>query len=95
MNPKPILVVDEATAATMMQNDTPPQHDTTKALAASLMAAALAGPIPLPGALTRGPSAFEVRHDPSRPKTPEDLAAMEAAQRKREAKAARRQKGKK
>ncbi len=40
-----------------------------------------------------GHSSYAERHDPNRPKTPEDLDRMEAAQRKRDRKAARQSKG--
>lgn len=51
------------------------------------MAAMLGGSINLP---IYRPSSADVRHDPKRPKTPEDLKRMKAAQRKRDRKAARR-----
>ena len=52
-------------------------------LAMSIMAGACAG---LPG---WRPSSADVRHDPNRPKTPEDMERMAAAQKKRDRKAAR------
>ena len=56
------------------------------ALAFIAGAMAMAGTFDLPGG---GPSAASIRHDPRRPKTPDDLERMEAAQRKRDRKAAR------
>jgi hypothetical protein len=54
-----------------------------------LMLTAALGGLAMPG-FRYAPSARSIRNDPHRPKTPEDLARMEAAQRKRDRKAARR-----
>jgi hypothetical protein len=48
--------------------------------------AMLAGAFGLPGG---GPSAASIRHDPRRPKTPDDMERIAAVQRKRDRKAAR------
>ena len=44
------------------------------------------------GSLFGRPSAAAIRHDPNRPKTPEDLKRIEAARLKREKRAARKAK---
>jgi hypothetical protein len=91
----PVVVVDPPergitinTAHVEYEAPEPPlvRRSRLPALAFIAGAMAMAGTFDLPGG---GPSAASIRHDPRRPKTPDDLDRMEAAQRKRDRKAAR------
>jgi hypothetical protein len=64
----------------------PPRKPRGSAAGVLAMAALLAGSLGVGG----GQLAADVRHDPRREKTPQDLERMAAAQRKRDRKAARR-----
>ena len=66
----------------------PPPRRSTKVGTILAMTAMLAGGFGF-GLPCGGPSAASIRHDPRRPKTAADLERMEAAQRKRDRKAAR------
>ena len=61
-------------------------------LAMSIMASAGAWAMPSGLKMVRRHSSYAERHDPNREKTPEDLERIEAAKRKQERKAAKRQK---